>query len=305
MRPSVCKSRAAAALSPEESILSIGVMASALRGRGELVMSVTLTARQERERRYYDQYVKQIPPRPVMPVVAGGERRPWNAYWYVLQLVAEQFRSPTQRLLDFGCGPGAYAVQFARIGYEVHGFDISEGNIEFAQALAAAEDVGGRIRFSVDHAEALSYPSAYFDVVVGIDVLHHVEIGPAIAECLRVLKPGGVAIFKEPVTAPWLDRLRNSRLGLALRPKSVSFECHITADERKLTADDLRLIHEVCDCQERRFRLLTRMECFVGKMFYNKAGASRLEMFDAWLLRYVPWLRSFTGTVVVTCRHPR
>ena len=121
-------------------------------------------------------------------------------------------------------------------------------------------------------AEAPDYPSSHFDIIVGIDILHHVEVASAAAECLRVLKPDGIAIFKEPVAVPVFDRLRNSRLGCAIRPKDVPFDLHITEDERKLTPDDLRLIGAMWSVEEYRFRLLTRLDALIGERFKTAGG---------------------------------
>jgi 2-polyprenyl-3-methyl-5-hydroxy-6-metoxy-1,4-benzoquinol methylase len=268
---------------------------------------IALTDRQVRERQYYDEFVRRTSPDVASPAaIRGEERRPWNPYWYVAELLQQRFTSPTQQLLDFGCGPGSYSVQCAQIGYEVSGFDISPGNVEVATALASRYGVGDRAHFAVGAAEELHYPSSYFDVIVGIDILHHVDIRPAIHECLRVLKPGGAAIFKEPIEVPVLDRLRNTALGRALRPKEASFDRHITEDERKLKATDVRVIRELCQVEERRFRFVSRLEALVsasGHALLTRTGASRLEMLDHHLLRACPPLGVFGGNVVLVCRH--
>ncbi len=265
-----------------------------------------LTARQLRERKYYDHFVaRNVVDVGSLAAVRGEERRPWNPYWFVTEMVRERFTTSTQRLLDFGCGPGTYSVQFAHLGYRVTGFDVSPRNVETARVLAARYGMSERTRFDVGVAEALDYPSSHFDIVVGIDILHHVEVASAAAECLRVLKPDGIAIFKEPVTVPLFDRLRNSRLGCAIRPKDVSFDLHITEDERKLTPADLRLIGAMWSVEEHRFRLLSRLDALIGERFQTVAGASRLEIVDGRLMRALPMLRVLGGSVVLLCRRPR
>ena len=169
----------------------------------QMVETSLLTERQLRERQYYDEFVRRR--RHVVPSlgeVDGKKHRPWNPYWYLEWVVSRHFTGPTQRLLDFGCGPGRYAVAFARLGYEVSGFDISKANIEVAEMLARQHAVAHRTHFSVGTAERLDYPSSYFDIIVGLDILHHVEIRTAMEECLRVLKPDGIAVFKEPNDVP-------------------------------------------------------------------------------------------------------
>ena len=104
--------------------------------------------------------------------------------------------------------PRVTSVLFAKQGFDVHGFDISPQNVARATALAQRYGLSERAHFSVQAAEHLTYPNDCFDVVVGLDILHHVEIGTTIRECLRVLKPGGNAVFHEPVEAMVFDRLR-------------------------------------------------------------------------------------------------
>ena len=109
-----------------------------------------LTERQLREREYYDHFVaRSVVDVGSLAAVRGEERRPWNPYWFVTEMVRERFTTPTQRILDFGCGPGTYSVQFAHLGYRVTGFDVSPGNVETARALAARYGMSERTRFDV------------------------------------------------------------------------------------------------------------------------------------------------------------
>jgi SAM-dependent methyltransferase len=48
-------------------------------------------------------------------------------------------------------------------------------------------------------AERLDYPDDHFDLSIGFAILHHLDLGLALAELYRVLKPGGVAYFAEPL----------------------------------------------------------------------------------------------------------
>jgi SAM-dependent methyltransferase len=275
--------------------------------------AVRFTERQLRERQYYDRFSELAVPRVSFRPVKGVERRPWNPYWFVCELLQCRFVSPAQRLLDAGCGAGSYAVLFAHIGYEVFGFDISPNNVRIAGQLAQKHGFGDRIRIQEGVAERLEYPSDFFDAVVGIDILHHVDIERAVGECLRVLKPGGVAIFKEPMAVPVFDPLRDSRLGCWLAPKQASFERHLTEDERKLTAGDLATIRRLSPLVSvQRFRLVARLDALpklrgIGPLvtrFYRRPGPSRLEQIDRHLLAWVPALRPFGGTAVIQVGKP-
>ena len=258
-------------------------------------MNEAVTARQKRERDYYDQYASRNESLVVnLGPVAGKEQRPWNPYWHLFALTRTHYR-PGARLLDFGCGWGENTPLFAHIGYQVEGFDISENNLKLARRLAEQAGVADRIHFSIQQAEKLSYSDAHFDVVAGIDILHHVEIGAALAECRRVLRPGGTAFFVEPFANPLLDPLRNTRLMRRLVPNQPSFERHITADERKLTAKDLKLIAEIFP-QRRidRFRILSRLDALLGQ-------SASLEKLD-FRLRFLPLFRWLAGTIVLTLK---
>lgn len=262
-----------------------------------------LTDRQRREREYYDEYARRTAPRVLsFRSVTGVERRPWNSYWFVASLVRDARTSGTQRLLDFGCGPGNYGVLFARLGYDVFGFDIAPTNVEAARRLAAQYELSHRTHFVQGIAERLDYPSDFFDVIVGIDILHHVDVPAAIGEAMRVLKPGGTAIFKEPLEAPVFDRVRNTRIGRRLVPKEVSFERHLTADERKLTRADLAAIEAAApSLTVYYFRVLARFDALLGHRLQWR-GSSIFERLDAALLRGVPGLRRVAGEAVLTIR---
>src|SRR5207253_7564933 len=124
-----------------------------------------LTERQRREREYYETYCRlQKPGEVSFAPVEGKERRPWNSYWAFYERVCRYFHSPSQRLLDFGCGAGEGALRFARVGYEVYAFDLSPGNIALCQERAARYGYAGRCHFSVQAAQSLDYPAAFFDV---------------------------------------------------------------------------------------------------------------------------------------------
>jgi SAM-dependent methyltransferase len=261
----------------------------------EPMLNDPVTPRQKRERDYYDQYAARNDSLVVnLGPVAGKEQRPWNPYWHLFALTKAHYR-PGGRLLDFGCGWGENTPLFAHIGYQVEGFDISENNLKVARRLAEQAGVADKVHFTIQRAEQLSYSNAHFDVVAGIDILHHVEIGSALRECRRVLRPGGMAFFVEPFSNPLLDPLRNTKLMRRLVPNQPSFERHITADERKLTGEDLKLIARIFP-QRRvdRFRILSRLDALLGR-------SASLERVD-FRLRFLPFYGWLAGTIVLTLR---
>jgi len=261
-----------------------------------------LTDRQQREVDFYEEYaqIQRVEEVDLSPVTSN-ESRPWNPYWYVYGRARQRFVSPTQRLLEFGCGIGIAAIRFATIGYEVWGFDISPDNLEIAKELAKKHNVADRCHFKVMPAERLSYESDFFDLITGVDILHHIEIPVAIKEAHRVLKPGGIAIFKEHVEAPIVDPLRNTRLVQAIAPSEKSLEHHITDDERKLNRDDLQIIcNQFSRVEQQRFTILSRLDRLIPKAGDGVRG--RLQQLDRKMMQICPLMARLGGTVVLTCQ---
>jgi ubiquinone/menaquinone biosynthesis C-methylase UbiE len=93
-------------------------------------------------------------------------------------------------ILDCGFGTGANMARLARYG-EVTGFDVSMGGVEYARLY-------GQHRLARASITAVPFSSSTFDLVTAFDVLaclEEDEIGAALAEVWRVLKPGGAFLL--------------------------------------------------------------------------------------------------------------
>jgi len=135
-------------------------------------------------------------------------------------------------VLDFGCGSGQNSLLLARRGARVVGVDISAALIELAGRRLEANGVRDAASFVVGSAHDLPVRSGSIDVVFGIAILHHLDLAASAREVLRVLKPGGRAIFQEPV--------RDSRLVRAIR-KCIPYRApDVSPYERPLTSPELR-----------------------------------------------------------------
>jgi len=99
-----------------------------------------------------------------------------------------------QRVLDVGCGTGVVAITAARLGAKVSAIDLTPQLLERARENARVSKLN--IDFHEADAESLPFPDKEFDVVVS-QFAHMFAPRPevAIAEMLRVLKPGGTIAF--------------------------------------------------------------------------------------------------------------
>lgn len=153
------------------------------------------------------------------------------------------------RVLDVGCGYGYSAVRLAMAGAEVAAIDISPKMCELT--LRASELNGVRVEAFVKSASKTGFPDAAFDLIVGQVSLHHLTLESAGPELSRILRPGGRAIFLEPIQA--------GRLFLKLR-SFLPISCKESPGGGALRIEELRRLGEVFGSLEiQRFGILERL----------------------------------------------
>lgn len=117
-----------------------------------------------------------------------------------------------QRVLDVAGGTGVVALAAARRGAQVTGSDLTPALLEHARENAKI--AGAAIDFVEADAEKLPFEDASFDVVLS-QFGHMFAPRPevAIAEMLRVLRPGGTIAF-----STWPPELYTGRMFARLAP---------------------------------------------------------------------------------------
>jgi ubiquinone/menaquinone biosynthesis C-methylase UbiE len=131
---------------------------------------------------------------------AGGAMNDVRGHTLV-QHVFDRFAGlrPAQ-ILEVGCSVGNTLVAVAGCFPEaqIHGIDLGAPMLRYAHARAS--HLGVPIHFSQQNAEQLDFPESSFDFVFSSAVLHETSAAAVhriLAECLRVLRPGGVMLHLE------------------------------------------------------------------------------------------------------------
>jgi len=210
--------------------------------------------------------------------------------------------SGIKRVLDIACGPGGWALEVAREHPEIDvtGIDISESMIRFAKALVTSRGYNN-VRFLVmDATQPLQFEDASFDLVNArtlFGVLAPRDWPRLLAECKRILRPGGIIRLTEPEaplsTSPALNALwemaiksfvvskrsfsrdgRHLGVTLALKPllREAGFE-HVSHQGHVL---DISSATEDAEGYRVNFRYAINLV----KPFYLKLGLTTEEEFE-------------------------
>lgn len=118
---------------------------------------------------------------------------------------------PGERALDLGCGQGRHAFELYRRGADVVAFDQNADDLAAVQEMFGAmalegQGASGGARAVRGDALELPFEDGHFDRLVVAEILEHVPNDRrAIAEAVRVLRPGGTMAVTVP--REWPERI--------------------------------------------------------------------------------------------------
>ena len=182
-------------------------------------------------------------------------------------------------VLEVGCGLGTDLVQFARVGANTYGLDLSGRSVELAARRLKEEGCRGCL-LQAD-AERLPFKDNAFDLVYSWGVLHHTpDTAGAIREMIRVCKPEGELLvmlyhLRSLVTLQvWL------RYGL-LRGNPWASPRRLIADHMESPGTKAYTREEACDLFDGMHEVATRsiVTCYdarIGRRLFLPRAIRRL-----------------------------
>jgi len=229
----------------------------------------------------------------------------WDGAFYAKYADTLKISEPGARVLDVGCGVGQVVARLAEAGFEAHGVDVSEPNIERAKKFCP--------RCQLYDGRRLPFPDGHFASVGALNVLEHVDEPEGfIKELVRVTRVGGRIVLSSPnffrvfgfrdyhprmrgIANKWRNwrRLEAKRRLMREAPESVRFDKMAPIVKEPFTPDDDAIV--ATNALEMEFFLkrngctVERVECtdrYVAKPidFALNLLPTRYVMFNAFLV---------------------
>jgi SAM-dependent methyltransferase len=227
----------------------------------------------------------------------------WDENFYAKYADTLRPEKPGGRALDVGCGVGQVVARLQSAGFEAHGVDVSEPNIERARKVSP--------RCQLYDGKKLPFSDQHFDSA--LNVLEHVDQPEEfLAELVRVAKVGGRVIVSSPnffrvfgfrdyhpkmrgIGNKWRNwkRLQQKRNQMRTDPASVRFDHMTPIVKEPFTPDDDAIVAtngtEMKFFLERLGCAVERVECtdrYVSKLvdFFLNLTPTRYLMFNAFVV---------------------
>ncbi|MEI7728426.1 MAG: class I SAM-dependent methyltransferase [Verrucomicrobiota bacterium] len=199
----------------------------------------------------------------------------WDATFYAKYTDTLKPEQAGGRALDVGCGVGQVVAKLTEAGFEAHGVDVSQPNIERAKTFSQ--------RCQLYNGKRLPFPDAHFASAGALNVLEHVDDPESfITELVRVVAVGGKIVLSSPnffrvfgfrdyhprmrgLGSKWRNwqRLCAKRRQMRDQPEAVRFDHMQPIVKQPFTPDDDAII--ATNALEMEF-FLTRAGCRVERV---------------------------------------
>jgi len=193
-------------------------------------------------------------------------------------------------VVDLGCGSGEGLVPLAQRGARVIGIDISPDLIAIAHQRLQNYGVEAELRVASAYETQVLDESV--DVVFCMSLLHHLELDRVKKEILRILKPQGLFILKEPIRFSWM--MRHLRRLFPSRDDVSEFEYPLNSEQLATMVEGFQVL------ASRSFR--TPLVPLFTRIIRVPHLSNRIWSFDAWILRHFPVLAHFATARVMALR---
>ncbi len=201
-----------------------------------------------------------------------------------------------QVVLEYGCGNyGDLSLKLGRGGARVAAIDLSGESVRSTQRLLERVGLTHQVAVLKMDCEQLGFQDESFDLVVGRAVLHHLDLERSCAEVRRVLKPGGRAVFIEPMGMnPLINLYRR------LTPRQH------TPGEHPFTYKTIKKMSQYFEqVTHKEFNLFPLIVLATAGLFREKKkllpALHRLQSLDELAFKYFPCLARYAWTTVISC----
>lgn len=253
-------------------------------------MESTVSSRVERERQKYDEDgVKRGAYQDILVSHAGYMHGKQRAEITKAVLAGREI----ERALELGRVAWHRCFETNNIiPKELYCINISERELQKGAELSETTRI--KPKFLLMDAHKLDFPDDHFDVVFGWGILHHLDLGLALAEIRRVLRPDGIFMFSEP--------LDNNPVGRLVRRATPGAR---TVDETPFRASHLAAIREQFDCEFHYEQMVSVPLGIVSRLIFSKPenALTRLAFrTDLALQRSLPGLGAYFRKVTIVGR---
>jgi ubiquinone/menaquinone biosynthesis C-methylase UbiE len=199
----------------------------------------------------------------------------------VERLMARARFEPDDHVLDVCCGIGGPARYIAwKTGCRVTGLDLTASRVEGARRLTALAGLDSRVAFRQGNALEMPFEPGGFSAVVAQEAFAHVPDKPRlVAQCVRMLRPGGRMVFSDITHRGGLGADDAARLFEGMRFCEIA----TPADYRGwLEGAGMRIV-EVLDLSEEWTRILVERHAMYRSLESQtvaRLGRGHFERYD-------------------------